>query len=129
MSKKMKEKKQRRKARLEPGFRGTLPNLRISPRKLRLMADLVRGKSVQAAMDELRFAHRKYSIEVLKLIQSVVAQASQQRSVDVDRLIVKKIFVNKAFVMKRFMARARGSADNILKRSAHITVLIDQKAS
>lgn len=129
MSKKMREKKKRRQERREPGFRASLPNLRISPRKLKLIADLVRGRTAQAAMDELRFAHRKLAVEVFKLIQSAVAQASQQRSVDVDRLYVKKIFVGKAMVMKRFMARARGSADTILKRSAHITVVLDQKAS
>lgn len=129
MSKKMQEKKKRRKERREPGFHATLTNLRISPRKLKLIADLVRGRSAQAAIDELRFAHRKYAVAVMKLIQAAVAQASQQRSVDVDRLFVKKIAVNKAVVMKRFMARARGSADTILKRSAHITLILDQKAA
>jgi large subunit ribosomal protein L22 len=125
----MQEKKKRRKERREPGFHASLTNLRVSPRKLQLIADLVRGRSAQAAIDELRFAHRKYAEAVMKLIQSAVAQASQQRSVDVDRLFVKKISVHRAVVMKRFMARARGSADTILKRSAHIKLILDQKAA
>lgn len=106
-----------------------LRNLRISPRKLRLVADLVRDQSVERALDALRFCERKLSGEVIKLIRSAVNNATQaQRGVDVDKLYVKKIFVDGAPTMKRIMTRARGSASQILKRMSHITVVVDEKA-
>lgn len=105
-----------------------LQYLRISPRKLRLMVDLARGKSVEDAIDAVRFCERKLSGEVIKLIRSAVNNATQaQRGVDVDKLYVKKIFVDGAPSIKRFITRARGSASSILKRMSHITVVVDEK--
>lgn len=123
----MQLKKKLRAERQEPGFRASVRNLRVSARKLRLLVDLVRGKDVQQAIDTIRYSGRKLSDQVVKLIQSAVASASQARGVNVDRLYVKKIVVDKAVNMKRSMPRARGSADRIIKRSAHLLVLLDQR--
>lgn len=127
VSKRMQLKKKLRAERQEPGFRASVRNLRVSARKLRLLVDLVRGKDAQQAIDIIRYSGRKLSDQVVKLIQSAVASASQARGVNVDRLYVKKIVVDKAVNQRRFMARARGSADRIIKRSAHLSVLLDQR--
>lgn len=103
-----------------------LKNIRISPRKLRLVVDVARGKNVQRAIDELRYSANTMAGEVVKLIRSAVNNASQQRGVNVDNLIVKKIFVDQGPTMKRFMTRARGSSARILKRMSHLTVIVDE---
>jgi large subunit ribosomal protein L22 len=103
-----------------------LKNIRISPRKLRLVVNVARGKNVQRAIDELRYSANTMAGEVVKLIRSAVSNASQQRGVNVDNLIVKKIFVDQGPTMKRFMTRARGSSARILKRMSHLTVIVDE---
>lgn len=100
--------------------------LRISPRKLRLVVDVARGKNVQDAIDSLRFSNKKMADEVVRLIRSAVNNATQNQSVDVDKLIVKKIFVDGGPIMKRILPRARGSADRIMKRMSHVTVVVDE---
>ncbi|OVE80696.1 50S ribosomal protein L22 [bacterium K02(2017)] len=102
-------------------------NIRVSPQKLRLLVDLVRGKNVQKAIDEMHFSTKKLSKTVEKLLKSAVNNASQSRGVNLDNLYVKRAFVGKGPTMKRFMTRARGGASNILKRSSHITVILDEK--
>ena len=103
-------------------------NLRVSPRKLRLLANLVRGKLVSQAVDSLRFCDQKMSGEVLGVIRSAMNNATQlNRSADVDKLYVKSIMVDGAPTIKRFMTRARGSASGILKRMSHLTVVVDEK--
>src|SRR5688572_7020746 len=101
-------------------------NIRVSPRKLRLLANLARGKSVQRATDDLRFNRNKLAGEMVKLIRSAISNASQQRGVDVDKLIVKEICVDKGPTLKRFMTRARGSASTILKRMSHVSVVVGE---
>lgn len=101
--------------------------LRVSARKLRLLADLVRGKNVQVAIDSLRFSNRKMADDIVAVIKSAVNNASQKQSVSVDKLYVKTILVDEGPTMKRIMARARGSADQILKRMSHLTVVVDEK--
>lgn len=101
--------------------------LRVSPQKLRLVADVARGKGVQKAIDQLRFNDKKWAKNVLQLIESAVNNASQHRGVDVDKLVVKRIFVDQGPTMKRFMTRARGGASRILKKTSKLTVVLEEK--
>lgn len=103
--------------------------LRVSARKLRLLADLARGKKVQDAINVLRFSNRKMADDVVAVIRSAVNNATQKQSVNIDNLYVKTILVDQGPIMKRIMARARGSADQILKRMSHLTVVVDEKTA
>lgn len=98
-----------------------LKNYRQSPRKVRLVADLVRGKEIGKALETLKFVNKRAALPVEKLILSAVANARSQ-GVDTGKLIVSKIAVDKGMVLKRFMPRARGAASRINKRSSHITL-------
>ncbi len=104
-----------------------LSYLRIGPRKVRLVADIVRGWSVQEAMDHLKYMPRAAARPLFKLISSAVSNADQRGSVDVDNLYVKTICVDQGPTLKRWRPRARGRADRILKRTSHITVVLDEK--
>lgn len=101
--------------------------IRISPQKARLVADLVRGKSVEVAINTLRFMPKKGARILRKVIESAVANASQNEAIDVDTLYVKKIHVDGGPMMKRIRPRAMGRASRILKRSSHITVVLDEQ--
>ncbi len=103
-----------------------LKNYRQSPRKVRLVADVVRGKDVAKALDMLAFVNKRASLPVTKLINSAVANA-KNAGVPADKLIVKSIRVDKGIVLKRFMPRARGSAARINKRNSHITLELGVK--
>jgi large subunit ribosomal protein L22 len=103
-----------------------LKNYRQSPRKVRLLADLVRGKKVAQALQTLKFVNKRAALPVTKLIESAVANAKSQ-GVAADSLIVKSIAVDKGTVMKRFMPRARGAAGRINKRSSHISIELGTK--
>lgn len=101
-----------------------LSNSRISPQKVRVVADLVRGKHVEQAIDVLRFSNLKAAGIVKKVLDSAIANAEHNEAADIDELCVAKIFVDEGPTMKRFRARARGRGDRILKRSCHITVVV-----
>ena len=101
--------------------------VRVSPRKVRLSADLVRGKKVQQALTDLTFSQKASSKIVTKLLKSALANADQVGSIDIDSLFVKRIFVGQGPTMKRFRPRAMGRATRIRKRSSHITVILDEK--
>lgn len=103
-----------------------LKNYRQSPRKVRLIADLVRGMKVKKALETLAFVNKRASLPFTKLIESAVANA-QSQGVDTETLIVKTIVVDKGTVLKRFMPRARGSASRINKRSSHLKVELGTK--
>jgi large subunit ribosomal protein L22 len=103
-----------------------LRNCRIAPRKARLVVDMVRGKPVQYALDLLKVTNRKAAPIVSKLIQSAVANATDNRTVDVDRLVVEEVFVDESTTMKRWLPRAQGRATPLLKRSSHITVKLKE---
>jgi len=103
-----------------------LKNYRQSPRKVRLLADLVRGKKVVQALSTLHFLNKRAALPVTKLIESAVANAKSQ-GVALDTLVVKSIAVDKGTVMKRFMPRARGAAGRINKRSSHISIELGTK--
>ena len=103
-------------------YGAVLNDTRISPRKARLVADVVRGKKVSAALDSLRIMNKKAAPLIYKLIKSAMASATDQATIDVDRLVVSQIFVDGGTTLKRFMPRAQGRAFQIRKRSSHITV-------
>ncbi len=104
-----------------------LKNYRQSPRKVRLLADLVRGKEVGKALQTLTFVNKRAALPVTKLIESAVANARSQGVEGVDKLVIKMIAVDKGIVLKRFMPRARGAAARINKRSSHITLELGKK--
>jgi len=101
--------------------------IRISPQKARLIADLVRGKDVETALNTLRFMPKKGARILRKVIESALANASQNEAIDVDTLYVKMIAIDGGPMMKRIMPRAQGRATRILKRSSHITVVLDEQ--
>ncbi len=104
-----------------------LRNVRLSPRKARLVVDMVRGKDIQDALNLLRFSPQKSAPIVSKLLKSAVANAEQLGASDVDKLFVKSIMVDQGPVLKRFMPRAQGRASRIRKPTSHITVVLNVK--
>lgn len=100
---------------------------RLSPRKTRLVVDMVRGKGIQDALTILRFSPQPSAKLVSKLLQSAVANAEQKGASDVDRLFVKTIFVDAGPVLKRFTPRAMGRASKIRKPTSHVTVVLADK--
>ncbi|HCM41459.1 MAG: 50S ribosomal protein L22 [Bdellovibrionales bacterium GWC1_52_8] len=105
-----------------------LSSIRITPRKIGLLADEVRGKGINEALTYLRFSPRKRTAEALyKLIKSAAANADQKGTVDVDTLYVKTILVGQGVTMKRFRPRAKGSAFKINKKTSHISVTLAEK--
>jgi large subunit ribosomal protein L22 len=101
--------------------------IRMSPQKVRLVGDLIRGKRVQEAQNILLYT-RKYAAGIIaKVLKSAVANAAQNPNIDENILYVKKVFVDQGPSMKRWRARAQGRAAGIKKRSSHITVILDEK--
>lgn len=101
--------------------------VRLSPRKTRLVVDMVRGKGVQEALNILRFSPQKAAGIVYQLVGSAVANAEQKGVADVDRLYIESIAVDQGPVLKRFMPRAQGRATRIRKPTSHITVVLNEK--
>lgn len=104
-----------------------LRNVRLSPRKARLVVDLVRGKGIQEAMNILQFSPQKTAPILSKLLKSAVANAEQKGVSDVDALFIKTVMVDQGPVLRRFMPRAQGRASRIRKPTSHITVVLDVK--
>jgi len=102
-------------------------HLRIAPQKARLVADMVRGKQVGAALGMLENVPKKAARMLTKTIRSVVANAENTQRVDVDRLYIKSIQVDGGTAWKRFTPRAQGRATPIRKRTSHITVVVDER--
>ena len=100
---------------------------RLSPRKTRLVVDMVRGKDIQIALNILKFTPQPSARLVAKLISSAVANAEQRGVSDIDRLFVKSISVDGGPVLKRFLPRAMGRASKIRKPTSHITVVLADK--
>lgn len=107
--------------------RAKLSFARLSPRKTRLIVDMVRGKGIQDALTILRFSPQPSAKLVSKLLQSAVANAEQKGASDVDKLVVKTIFVDAGPVLKRFTPRAMGRASKIRKPTSHLTVVLADK--
>lgn len=104
-----------------------LKNYRQSPRKVRLVADLVRGKDVNTALTTLSFAPKRAAEVVKKIIESAIANATHNDNADVNTLFISSITVDEGPTIKRFRARARGSAARIRKRTSHIAVSLGAK--
>ena len=102
--------------------------VRISPQKVRMLADAIKGKPVDRAMDMLRFMPQKAAGIVEKVLRSAVANADQQADIDIDTLIVGNLLVDCGPTLKRFKARARGRGTRILKRTSHVTVVLTEAA-
>jgi len=100
--------------------------VRIAPRKARLVTELIKGKPVEEALTILRFVPKKAARLVDKTLRSAVANAEQNPNIDVDTLYIKRIFVDGGPTMKRWRARAMGRATRIIKRTSHITVILDE---
>ncbi len=99
--------------------------LRIAPRKVRLLADLIRGKSVDQAQDILSFTAKRASLPLLKLLRSAMASAKNEFKGQQLSLYISKITVDEGPKLKRFMPRARGSAYEIQKKTSHVTLVLD----
>ena len=102
-------------------------NLRISPQKLSLVAQSIRGRNAEAALSELTFSKRRIASDVKKTLQSAIANAENNHQLDVDRLYVAEATVGKSFVMKRFRPRARGRAGRIIKPFSNLTVVVRER--
>lgn len=103
-------------------------NLRVSPRKLNLVAGLIRGKPVDTALADLEFSRKRIAQDVRKCVMSAVANAENNHGLDVNELVVSEAYVGKNLTMRRFTARGRGRASSIVKPFAQITVVVRQKS-
>ena len=101
--------------------------VRITPRKARLVADLVRGKKVSDAIAILKLTPRAASPLIEKVVVSASANAVNNLNMAKEKLYIKEIYVNEGMTMKRYLPRAKGSADRLLKRTSHITVVVAEK--
>ena len=104
-----------------------LRNLRIAPRKARLVADLIRNKQVEEAQAALNFTNKKATEPFLKLLNSAVANAKNNFQLDPANLYISKILVDEGTKLKRWMPRARGQASPIQKKTSHITLVLSEK--
>ena len=102
-------------------------SMRVSPRKLNLLAQLIRGKTAEAALAALSFSPRRIAVEVKTVLESAIANAENNHQLDVDQLIVSEAYVGKALIMKRFHARARGRAGAIQKPFSNLTIIVREK--
>ena len=102
--------------------------LRVSPQKLNLVAQLIRGKKVSTALADLEFSRKRIAHDVRKCLESAIANAENNHNLDVDDLVVKEAYVGKALVLKRFHARARGRGARILKPFANLTIVVREVA-
>ena len=104
-----------------------LKNLRISPQKLNLVLGMIRKKKADIAISKLQFSKKRISRDVEKALKSVISNAENNHSLDIDKLYVKEAFVGKGIVMKRFHARARGRGARILKPFSHLTIILSEE--
>jgi large subunit ribosomal protein L22 len=108
--------------------KAVLKYVRISPRKVRMLTDAIKGKPVETAMNMLKFMPQKAAGIVEKVIRSAAANAEANNSMDVDNLVVRNLMVDQGPTLKRFRARARGRGTRILKRTSHITVVLAEES-
>lgn len=101
--------------------------LRISPRKLNLVAESIRGLKADKALAQLTFSTKRIAEEVKKVLMSAIANAENNHGMDVDRLVVSEAYVGKAMVMKRFQAGAKGRANRIIKPFSNLTIVVAEK--
>ena len=125
--KKAERNKIRREARQAEGVRAVAKYVRITPRKLRLVADLIRGKSAQEAWSILEFTPKRAAGPLKKVLESAIANAKHNNNMVAETLAVSTVLIDEGPVMKRFTPRARGRASGIKKRTSHITVVVSSK--
>jgi len=101
-------------------------NLRVSPQKLNLVAQMIRGKKAEKALAELTFSRKRIAKDVKKVLESAIANAENNHDLDIDSLVVDRAFVGKNMVMKRWRARARGRVGRIQKPFAEITIVVKE---
>ena len=109
------------------GKEATLKHLRITPRKVRVVAGAIRGEKVGKAMDYLKFSRKGAAKPLAKLLKSAIVNASQEKGVDVDTLYIKELRVDQGPTMKRSLPRSKGMATPLLKRTSHVTVVLGEK--
>lgn len=100
--------------------------MRISPRKVRIVAKNIKGLSVEKALAQLKYTPKKAAVILLKVLNSALANAEQKSEIDVDTLYVKNVFVDEGPTAKRWRPRAMGRATRIRKRTSHVTVILDE---
>ena len=100
--------------------------IRVSPQKLNLVAATIRGKKVEKAINELKFSRKRISLDVMKTLQSAIANAENNHELDVDELFVSEAYVGKNIVLKRWRARARGRVGKIQKPFSQLTIVVKQ---
>jgi len=119
-------KRQRERDLAENEAKAVSKMLRISPQKLNLVAQLIRGKKVASALADLEFSQKRIAKDVRKCLESAVANAENNHDLDVDELVVAEAHVGKALVIKRFSPRGRGRVGRILKPFSHLTIVVRQ---
>ena len=102
-------------------------SIRVSPRKLNLVAQSIRGLRAEAALAQLTFSKRRIAVDVKKVLESAIANAENNHQLDVDRLVVAEAYVGKGIVMKRWSARARGRGARIVKPFSNLTVIVRER--
>src|SRR6187401_3774425 len=98
--------------------------LRVSPQKLNLVAQLIRGRKASAALADLQFSRKRIAVDVKKCLESAIANAENNHDLDVDDLVVAEAFVGKAIVIKRSTPRGRGRVGRIFKPFSHLTIVV-----
>ena len=121
----MAEKNKRRE--LDNEAKVVLKNIRVSPQKLNLVAQMIRNETASKAISILQFSKRRISNIVEKALRSAIANAENNHSLDIDKLVVKEAYVGKSLVMKRFRPRAKGRASPIKKPFSRITIVLSEK--
>ena len=102
-------------------------SIRVSPQKLNLVAQSIRGKTCEEALNQLTFSRRRIAVQVKKVLQSAIANAENNQQLDVDRLVVAEATAGRQFVMKRWKARARGRVGRILKPFSNLTIVVRER--
>ena len=127
MATRLREKAAHRRENADRRPKATAKYVRISPRKVKIVIDLIRGKKVDDALAILTYTPKAASPVVLKVLNSAVANAVNNNEMDRKALYVAEVYANPGPTLKRYVARSRGSASPILKRTSHISVVLDQK--
>ena len=111
-------------------MKASATHIRIAPRKVRMVVDTVRGKSVSQALSILAFTRKKAALPVQKLLKSALANAAENDGIsDVDTLVIDRIMVDEGPTLKRYMPRARGRASPIRKRTSHIRIILRERGT
>ena len=127
MATRVKQKAAARKANADKRPRAVAKYVRVSPRKVQIVIDLIRGKQVDDALAILMYTPKSAAPVVEKLLASAIANAENNLEMSRENLYVAEVYANQGPTLKRYVARSRGSASPVLKRTSHISVVLDQK--